>query len=299
MIKKHQQILLSVVLIFYVVLFSNYMLIEECLLLFIIPILASIILALLIYGMIFIFISLKLKWFINKSIYLCLILQIGIFITVYKIASPKYYTKSELVADIDFAIERMENIHPDLYNRIPKDKFINIMDSLKDDIPEKISDLYAFKTFCKMGALFKDGHTSGGFSYFSNISAFFRKLPPYKFKVRNDRIWIIKNHSYRNTIPIGAEILEMNGKPVKKCIEEASLLNSWETIPFRNALLKYNIFWGLWNDFRDFKIKYKTTGGDIATVMSRGGIFTFIKSMQDMSIGKTGSDLGCSKLALF
>ncbi|MCP4676108.1 MAG: hypothetical protein GY854_11500 [Deltaproteobacteria bacterium] len=223
---------------------------------------------------------------IQKSMYASMFLQLIILLVIKMIVAPKHYPRGEIVEDIDFAITTMESVHPNLYSQIPKERVVSFTSSIKKQLSARVSDITAFKHFREITALFKDGHTKGGLSYLIGFMLF-SKMPPYKFKVINDRLFVAKNYSYRGAIPVGSEILEIDGEPAHKCIEEVGHLLSYETKDFRNARLAQNLWWGLWKEFGDFEIKYQTSDNDMATLRSRGGVIASILAILDWPFMRT------------
>jgi hypothetical protein len=287
--KKYLGFTFLLVLILYVLLLSAYLMIEEIIGLFIIPIIVVIIISNLIYLIVFIFKRVNYKSFFTNSLLAACALQIAIVGLILWSASPRYFTREQVINDIDYAIRVAEDVHPNLYAVISKESFYSKTDSIKRLLHENVSDAEAYRTFSKVFSQIHDGHTRGGENFFSNRgSGLFRKTLPYEFDIRNENIFVSKNYFYRNTIPIGSEIIKINGKPTYQCLQEISQLMSYEIITHRNAMLRYPWFWGLWNDFQDFEITYKTPDTKTTnTIKSSGGIISKILFIKDKNwLGK-------------
>ena len=281
--KKIVGFTLLITLISYLLLLSRYLVIEEILGYYLIPILLVIIVASLLYGLIRIFKAISYKKTIIISLLVACILQIGIISLILWSATPRYFSRNQVIKDIDYAIKIAEDVHPNLYAVISKESFYAKTDSIKKTFPEKMSDAAAYRTLRRIFSQIQDGHTGGGWNFFSNRDAgVFRKTLPYKINIQDERLFVSKNYYYRNTIPIGSEILEINGKPSNQCLQEISQLISYEIIPFRNSMLETPMFWGLWNDFKDFKITYKTPRDNkIKTIKSSGGLISKLLFFKD------------------
>jgi len=274
-----------IILISYLLLLSKYLVIEEILGFYLFPILVVIIAASTLYWIIRIFQKISYKRFITNSLLVACALQILIVSLILWIVAPRYFSREQVITDIDYAIKIMEDVHPNLYAIISKDAFYFKTDSIKKALPLKVSDAQLCKTLGKIFSSIGDGHTGGGGDFLcKGISTLFRKTLPYKIDVKNDRLFVAKNYFYRNTIPVGSEIIAINGKPSRQCLSEVSKLFSYESISLRNNNLSYPIIWGMWNDYRSFEITYITPDTKtIRTITSSGGIISKFMSSSEYS----------------
>jgi hypothetical protein len=277
------KISLLIILILYIIFLSKYLLFEEILVIYSIPALIFTIVATLCFLLIRIFISIKYKKILAVFFIISCLFQLAIMGLILKSATPHVFSNEQIISDIDYAVKTLENVHPNPYKVISKENFYLKVDSIKKKLPEKISETEALKIFFELYALVRDAHTG---SNFSRIPIVFRKTLPYKLAIRDERIFVAHNYSYRGTIPVGSEIIEINEKSSQQCLREISHLVSWETIPWRNVMLQNQIIWSLWNDFRSFKIVYKTPEGRIKTIHTSGGLWS--KISPNLKI-KTGS----------
>ncbi len=271
---------------------SKYLLIEEILGFYLIPIVLIIVVATLSFLLIRIFKVISYKIFIINFLIVTCILQIAIISLILWSATPRFFSRDQIISDIDYSIKVMEDVHPNLYSVISKEAFYLKSDSIKRTLPEKVSDADAYKTLKRIFSQIQDGHTGGGWNFFSRRGAgIFRKTLPYRIDIRNDRLFVSGNYFYRNTIPIGSEIIKINGKPSYQCLQEISQLISYEIIPYRNSILQTPMFWALWNDFHRIEITYKMPDTKtIRTIKTSGGIISNILFLADnKSLGKNYS----------
>jgi hypothetical protein len=274
---------LIIILIAYLLLLLNYLVIEEILGFYLMPILLVIILASIPYLIIRIFKKISYKIFITNSLLFACIMQIGIISLILWCAAPRYFSREQVVSDINYAIKVAEDVHPNMYAMISKESFYAKTDSIKNSLPEKLSDAKADKASRRIFSFIQDAHTGTGMTIFMKRFAFlFRKTLPYKIDVINKQLFISKNYFYRNIIPIGSEIIEINGKPASICLVEISKLLSYENIPLRNATLQIPFLWSLWNDFENFEITYKAPGTKtIKKISTSGGLISNILFVKD------------------
>lgn len=278
---------LLAIFILYLLLLSNFFVIEEILGFYLFPILLVIIVRTALYLITRKFKNRSYKKSIFNSLGVVSIWQLAFLILILWSAKTRYFSREEVVADIDYAIKIVEEVHPNMYTKIEKGTFIARANSLKDLLPLKVSDVEAYKTLRKTFSQIGDGHTGGGWSFFFNrMALFFRKTLPYKIEIINERLFVAKNYFYRDTIPVGSEIIEINGKPSKQCLLEIEELLSYESVAFRNSLLGSPLFWGLWNNFGSFEITYKAPNeNELKTVNSSGGLISKLLAFSE-SAGK-------------
>ena len=178
----------------------------------------------------------------------------------------------------------MGDIHPDLYHSMDKNNFQSIVDSVKNTMPQKISDNDAHKLVSSMMSLFKDGHTEYSLmNYLERGSILFRKAPPYCFKINDNKIFILKNYYKRRNIPVGSEIISINNKAAAQCLNEITKMISYETIAHRDGLLQLPMIWGMWNNFQDFDITYMTPDGRFGSVISSTGLIANLLYIWDFT----------------
>lgn len=272
-----------IILGLYLLLLSKCLVVEEIITLFLFPIFLFFLVAALFYLIIRLIRIISFKKVITISFLIAQIFQLLIVGLILWSVAPRYFSRKQVVMDIDYAIRVMEDVHPNLYGAVNKKNFYFRIDSIKRRLPEKISDVAAYKTFITIFSMIKDGHTRGGWNFFLNRMSFlFRHTPPFKIHIKNERFFVSKNYFYRNTIPVGSEILEINGKSSSQCLSEVSRLLSYETISFRNSILQTPFIWALWNDFNSFEITYKTPDSKIRTIKTSGGLISKLVAFNEM-----------------
>lgn len=169
--------------------------------------------------------------------------------------SGKSILKKTAINDLNFMIESLENIHPDIYHLISKDSFLIEMNNEIDNLPEKVSEVEFFKVCARLTSHFRTGHTTP-MRNLSESKFPFRRLFPFETKFINDKLFVIKNLTILNSIPIGSEIIEINNKSINQVINEWSKLVSYENLAYRNRQITMPVNISIWNDFNSFKIKY-------------------------------------------
>ena len=129
---------------------------------------------------------------------------------------------------------------------------------------ETKTDYDYYNLLIKFAALLKESHTRVWFpkNYYSKMSStMFGDYQFYIENIENKAIIVRINSSKINEIPIGSEIIEVNGKPIDKYIED-------ELIPYTHASTDHirrdwavsAMLWGFYG--QKFDIKLKTPAGD-------------------------------------
>src|ERR1035437_1789500 len=194
---------------------------------------------------------------------------------------PRYISKEKAVENIEFMKKTLENIHPDIYYAIPKDSFLIAYNQLISDLPERLSENDFYKICARLTSHFHTGHTRPMSNLsLSRMQFIFNRLFPYQTKILDNRLFITSSLSIFHTIPVGSEIIEINGKNINLLISEWSQLVSYENIAFRNYLITKPLNIGIWNDFKEYNIKYKEYGSNIIKQkIVQGDLFTNLYSL--------------------
>ena len=218
--------------------------------------------------------------FLYDFLYTALIGQTIIFVFIVFLTTPRYITKKDAIVDLDMLVAKCENVHPDLYYHIPKESFSKILNKVKNNLPDKISELQFTKVCFQLCSHFKDGHTKPLLNLLEKRNQWFFKCSfPYKINVIDNRLYISDSFVPVGGIPLGSEIIEINGKTANEFISEMETLLSYESDTWRNTLLSDPNKIAMWNDFNSYKLKYKKKGSDkILETTAAGGIISKIIS---------------------
>ena len=138
---------------------------------------------------------------------------------------PDYsVSRAHLLSDIDMYINNINKVHPDPYRLIPEENFVSEIEQVKGEIKAldhvniNVFDCYYYLQ--KIAVLIKDGHTKiyQPPNWSKMISSFF----PLNTKIFEGRMFVEKNYG-NNKIPLKAELLTINNKPVEEIISEMLL----------------------------------------------------------------------------
>lgn len=203
---------------------------------------------------------------------------IVLYSAVFFFTQPKYIAKDKAIDDLNFMIKTLENVHPDIYHSIRKDSFLIIFNQEVDALPKKVSELEFFKICARLNAHFKTGHTRPMENLLTS-NHLFKNVFPYELKIIDERLFITNDLSIFKSVPIGSEVIELNGKKVAQLIDEWSELASYESIVNRNNRIANPGHIGMWNNYKSYTLKYKDYNNQkIKEKIINGGIVTTIAS---------------------
>jgi hypothetical protein len=215
------------------------------------------------------------------SLFHCLFLAVYFFCTW-----PRTFERADAIEDIGTFAKTLEDVHPNLYDRVSRNEFADSVESLKRRLPGRVGEHSLFMDISRIAALVRDAHTGNGWSYFLRRgNLLFRGMFPYKIRVDNDRIYVTGNYSYRDDIPAGSEIVRINSLTAREFIAQLTVALSYETVPFRNSLLENPMSISIWNDFRPYEIEFRSAGtSDVRTIVTGGGIYARIRFLRSLSM---------------
>ena len=225
------------------------------------------------------------KRIINRELRTKIIVDSVLLCLIIFLIFPRYYTKQEIGNDLDYLIETIEDVHPNLYDYITREEFHSEVTDYKNSINDKVTEMEFYRGISKLLALVKDGHTRTAYGFYGQrMRLIFLKVFPYKIKIQNNRIFVIDNYNYKNRIPAGSEILKINDLKPDQIIREVSKYCSYENNPFRNRLITDPKEIGLWNNFKDYIIVYKNPQNNkIVTIHSSSGFISKFLLLKDMT----------------
>ena len=125
---------------------------------------------------------------------------------------------SALQSDVDFTYNKLKKLHPNLYLYISKEKLDYKFDSLKTSITAPMIPLDFYKKLSPVVAAVRQGHS---FVYppsklltKKESKALEKKgtgpFSQFDFEFLDNKIYVVKNKSYDQTIKVGSELIRVN-----------------------------------------------------------------------------------------
>jgi hypothetical protein len=218
------------------------------------------------------------------SLFNCLVIAAYLYCTW-----PRAYDRADAIEDIDSFVKTLEDVHPNLYDLVPKEEFADSVRTVKRGLLPRVGEHDLYAGLSRLGALVRDGHTGSGFSYLIRRgNLLLRGIFPYAVRVDNDRVYVTGNYSYRDRIPAGSEIVRINGLTNAEFVSGVSAMLSYESLSFRNALVANPMIIAAWNDFKGYVIEYRTAGStEVRTLTARGGLYARVQYLSGITaLGK-------------
>jgi len=145
---------------------------------------------------------------------------------------PKYNARLEkpiaatqLRADVNFTVKKLEQFHPYLYDYISKDEFYRKADSLKSTINSALTPFEFYKKLAPLVAEIRQGHltlpppqkrfTKEEKKYFSERSPLFTQ---FEYRVKDHQLFISENKDSIKKFPAGTEIIAIDDIPVRSML---------------------------------------------------------------------------------
>lgn len=119
--------------------------------------------------------------------------------------------------DLNFLLNYLEDMHPDLYRFISKDKITEEIDKIKSI---ELNDRVFYLEVKKLLALFRDGHT---------MVYDFNQDYSFSYKIIKGKVFIIEDNKNRNSSYLYKEVTHINDKPMRSIIDIIKIYASNET----------------------------------------------------------------------
>lgn len=181
-------------------------------------------------------------------------------------------------------LEELLEAYPDPYTHVSEEVFKSKMDSLKASLDYPHTTLEFYQKIATMAALLKDGHSSVRLpKNWLKMQQKNRGSFPFEVHLTNkDELYIIKNFDESSSMPLGAQIIEINSLPVDDFISKIDPYISYELKPFRNTQIDgaFETYLYIAFGFTDeTRLTYKL-GDDITTVSVQNMDYKKWKSFQ-------------------
>jgi hypothetical protein len=181
------------------------------------------------------------------------------------IADIPKFSKQEALSDLDTLVKSIESVHPDLYSVVTKSRFDAELLKAKAIVKDSVNAIEFYRIVAPLVAQICDAHTSVRFPYNYFNKELHCKLFPFPVRVNAKDSSVIITDDYtksENTIPKDAELLSVNGKPIKNWVAEMMAFVSAEKPNYKIENLKYLFTPLMFTLSKDttFDIVYKMNG---------------------------------------
>ncbi|MDQ3289721.1 MAG: S41 family peptidase [Bacteroidota bacterium] len=134
----------------------------------------------------------------------------------------KQFTPTQLQADLKLMRTILEESHPGFYRYTPKAHFNVLFDSIGKTLIRPMTQQEFYVAATPIIAALKDGHVKympherQHWQYYYNLD----KLFPLDLYFPGKQAFLVHNNAGLNNIPLGAEIVSINGVPLKELIDK-------------------------------------------------------------------------------
>ncbi|MCF8008610.1 MAG: hypothetical protein K9K32_02490 [Halanaerobiales bacterium] len=201
----------------------------------------------------------------RKGLLITLLLIIVLFFSI-NVLSEDTISNKKAVQDLDFLVNRLKEVHPNLYFELDKSKADNMVNDIKDKLykKERWTAIEIYRLFAPFVASFKDGHTILSFnSELINLDQNKQRLLPLDIRIINKEVLIKKSYTVQD-IEKGTKVLAVNGIEINKILSEIKKMISSENDSLAYARIEkaFSIYlWAVYNFEGSYQLKLKDKKG--------------------------------------
>lgn len=187
-----------------------------------------------------------------------------------------HLTREEMIADIDTLISTFEIIHPNPYRFKSKKSLVTSLDSLKENLSERLTTIQFWRLIDEIILSYSDAHSYAHDTYIlTDYVNKGRRFFPMDAKIENEKIIVSENRYGEQIIPEGAEILKINNRSNKEIIQNLTSHSGKETRALDLLEVSGDISFYIWKAYdwdSEFSILYKIKDSEKLDSISVKGI---------------------------
>lgn len=201
------------------------------------------------------------------------LLLLPLFILTLQLHAQTYFTRRQALEDIDHYNRVLENVHYNPYLFITRENYQKHVSGIRQEIGDSVSLQDFIILMYRITAVLKDGHTNPGI-FQPALSDEFRKEQffPYRLVKEEGRLYFPRSVSDSLHIPVGSEILTVNGKNMAQLVP---LLDTYiggnKNYSEEMATRLFSYFLFLNGIKAPFEISYQTAEGKNDTLKTEKG----------------------------
>lgn len=162
------------------------------------------------------------------------------------------FIKSEIISDLDYMIESIEDVHPNPYHSRSREQIFSLRDSIINFLPDTVGKHLAYLTFKQMTAAYKEGHTDVILFITEKDLPRYQESIPLWIDSYNESGFIVKANTVDSIdIKTGDIITSINGMPESQIKDEiCKFSGESDTYALNEAV---GFLFPLWIELLDFK----------------------------------------------
>ena len=155
-----------------------------------------------------------------------------LFITALKVFSQgnTMLSKEQVIVDIDSLVYTISEVHPDMFSACGQGEFFGMVSNLKQALPDSVPVCQLYIMLQPILVKLGDGHTTLWFPW-DEVKNKTLRIPLHVTPTRDNKLYV--DFSVDNRIPLGSEIIKINGVTVNEIFEKMMCYQSGETETFR------------------------------------------------------------------
>ncbi len=198
-----------------------------------------------------------------KRVAIIVVLLVAAILAGYTEEVSGKQSPEELKYDLDFLIQTLEDVHPDLYRYTPQEEIYKMKQDIEEDLSEPLTRLEFYRKVAPLVTRIGDGHTYITYPV-EELNEYINgggRLFPLDVRIIGERLFVVVD--YTGEIPPGAEILKINGFSISQLIEELTKYVSGEKLSYRIESVNTNFRALLWfaYSWEEFNITYLSPSG--------------------------------------
>lgn len=182
-----------------------------------------------------------------------------------KLILTRVFTREQLLEDVDYLFNRLQELHPDLASRLSAADIDALRKTLVVQIDRPMSRREFYRVVGAATEKFRDGH-AGVFSPSPEFDQFVADgglLFPMTVLATREGLFVERDHSASGALPPGARLLSINNVSASDMLALMTRYTRGESLELRQQIAANSfsgLLWHLYDFDRDFAVSYELDG---------------------------------------
>lgn len=206
------------------------------------------------------------SFFVAQTIYFRL-LHMVVFFLCFCAQAQETFTKTQILSDMAYLKNTLEEAHYNLYAYTPKKEFDHNYEEVKQSVrKDSFNLLEATSLLQRIISKANNGHTEIGFpgQSYGTYAYAGGTIFPLEIAFEDGKGWVRKNWSGNDSIKVGSEILAINGQSMEQILAKIYPQLSAERPYFKNAKIELyslpRLYWQVYGQIDSFTVELVCEG---------------------------------------
>lgn len=188
---------------------------------------------------------------------------ITVFFNTHSQEPKKHFSKAEVLTDLEYLYNALQDAHYDIYAYTEKEKLDSIYQTINQSLnKDSLNYLEATNALQPLASAIKNGHTEVEFPFQEYINHAYSggTIFPLEIALENEQALVRKNWSAQD-IAIGTELIRINGMPMTEILSAITPHLSAERPYFKNAKIELftlpRLYWQLFGEQDTFEVELR------------------------------------------